>query len=250
MPAIVSITVATTLAVPTDAHLPRLIFSASGSAPLGLRGGRKSHPAPPRHDGRSAIATLEMRLANHGVPPRGTLFASTQLPSGRDQIRRPTGVAYQSCDAAAEPFHRDLEGPAGAVPRAIRATNRRPILCRPAPLFQSPTAALDRSAKAKLSMAHGCSERGVHWNDAAVHLADWMLEQTWAKGPAAQLGGQDKSCNDRRHSSLCLHIQKMAPTVALMSPRRAQRDEDVSDSPHHLVGATNKPPDFACDRAR
>jgi len=79
-PAIVSITVAATLAVSTNAHLSRLIFGASGSAPLGFRGGRKSHSVPPRHDGRSAIATLERRLANQSVLPRGVLFASTQLP--------------------------------------------------------------------------------------------------------------------------------------------------------------------------
>ena len=55
---------------------------------------------------------------------------------------------------------------------AVLAMIRRLILYRPAPLFLSTTVASERSANAKLSMAHGCRERGIHRNDAAVLVLD------------------------------------------------------------------------------
>jgi hypothetical protein len=49
-----------------------------------------------------------------------------------------------------------------------------------------------------------------------------------------RLGEQDKSTGAGRHSSPCLHIQKIAPTCATMSPNSAQRQ-------HRFVGTTFKP---------
>jgi hypothetical protein len=56
-----------------------------------------------------------------------------------------------------------------------------------------------------------------------------------------RLGGQDKSSGARRHSSPCLHIRKIAPTCATMSPNSAQRDDDISDSQHRFVSMTFEP---------
>jgi hypothetical protein len=79
--AIVSIALVATIAVPTNAHLPWLIYNASGSASLGFHA--VENRAPSRRNmvvGRPSV-TIKKLLANHGVLPRGVLFGSTQLPS-------------------------------------------------------------------------------------------------------------------------------------------------------------------------
>lgn len=64
-----------------------------------------------------------------------------------------------------------------------------------------------------------------------------------------QLGVQDKSSSDRRYSSPCLHIQKIAPTCATISPNSAQRHDDISVSQHRFGGTTFEPHASAASHA-
>jgi type IV secretory pathway protease TraF len=69
--AIVSIALVATIAVPTNARLPWLIYNASGSAQLGFYGVENRTP-------RDMVvvrpsATLRKLLANHGVLPAACL---------------------------------------------------------------------------------------------------------------------------------------------------------------------------------
>jgi len=117
-------------------------------------------------------AALEKFPVDHGVLPHGVLFASTQSPSAMTKSGGPQAWYTRAERPVAEPRDRDLEGPSAAILRAVLATIRRLIPYRPAPLFRSTTVASHRPANAKLSMAHGCREGGIHRNDAAVLAQD------------------------------------------------------------------------------
>jgi type IV secretory pathway protease TraF len=104
--AIVSIALVATIAVPTNARLPWLIYNASGSAQLSFYGVENA----PRHGGRPAIRNPQKTPREPWRPPRGVPPLRRVIAVGHDQICRSAGVVYANGTVAAEALDHDREG--------------------------------------------------------------------------------------------------------------------------------------------
>jgi conjugative transfer signal peptidase TraF len=108
--AIVSIALVATLAVPAHAHVPWLIYNASGGAQLGFYGGENRTPSRGDMVVVWPSATLENLLANHGVLPRGVPLLKRLIAVGGEQICRSAGIVYVNGMVAAEALDHGREG--------------------------------------------------------------------------------------------------------------------------------------------
>jgi type IV secretory pathway protease TraF len=100
--AILSIIQVAAIAFPTHAHVPWLIYNASGSAPLGFY--RVDYRAASRGD-MAVIrpsATLETLLATRGLLPPGVPLLKRVVAAAGDEICRSNGVVFVNGKVIAE----------------------------------------------------------------------------------------------------------------------------------------------------
>jgi len=98
------------IAIPTTTHTPRLVYNASGSAPIGFY--RVENRPPSRGD--IAVVrpskTLETMLVTRGLLPPGIPLLKRVAAIGGDQVCRSGGVVSVNGETAAEVLERDLQG--------------------------------------------------------------------------------------------------------------------------------------------
>jgi conjugative transfer signal peptidase TraF len=105
--AIVSIALVATIAVPTNARLPWLIYNASGSAQLGFYG--VENRTPSRRD-MVVVRNHQKTPREPWFPARGVPLLKRAIAVGGDQICRFAGVVYVNGIVAAEALDHDREG--------------------------------------------------------------------------------------------------------------------------------------------
>jgi hypothetical protein len=120
-------------------------------APLGVHGVKYRTPSRRNMLVVPPSATLERRLADHGLSPAACLFRDHVIAASSNQIGRPARLAYQSCEAAADTFDRDQKGLAAVPFGSNPGDDQKANSSSSSPIFWSITVASNRPANAKLS---------------------------------------------------------------------------------------------------
>jgi hypothetical protein len=169
--------VATHCGPPANAHLPWLIYNASGSAQLGFYGVKNLTPSRPRPGGRPAIRNARKSSRERWCPARRRASAQARDCRGPRPNLPVHRVVYASGTVAAEASImvanavRCLSGRGARDSSKAISSSSNPI---PIP---SKAGISDRSATAKLSASRGGCGRGTHRNDTPVLSPARMIEQ-------------------------------------------------------------------------
>ena len=108
--AILSVVLVAAIAIPTTTHTPRLVYNASGSAPIGFY---HVEIRPPLRGDIAVVRpsqTLETLLLRRGLLPPGVPLLKRVVAIGGDQVCRSAGIVLVNGEVAAEVLERDLQG--------------------------------------------------------------------------------------------------------------------------------------------